>query len=1251
MVVASTVITVLSSSLQLWYEYDYEKQEIEKRIIQVGKSFSKVVARSVWNLDEKSLEGHLNSILMYPEVRFAEVLADMNKVTTSVVRPDKNSYSRILSFDVMNPNNSRQKLGVLNIYLGYNELDKSFKAKGFFILIRQFFDIFIFSISILLIFELLVTRHLRVMADYTRQLDAEDLDKPLIMPRKRSRSFDELDRVAAAINTMRGNMLSYMRRRQEVEASILDSESRFQRITAGANDGLWEFRIDGTYTFFSDQYKRMLHWEDVPNDGLLDFWEKNLHPADKQRVLRALNRHIEHDESFDVEYRILTGTGEYKWVKAKGKADRDKLGNAKFMSGSISDITDLKRANEEILSAKNEIESYSKQLELVNQMASELGEAKTMAEILGISHRYLSLSLNDDLLSIFLHDAKTDMFQTYTHKQDGTVQEDLRYYPLESSMVGVTLTEAKIRFIPNFDKINSVDLLPIHKKGMKSGVSIPLIGSKECIGVLQIASRHYNAFTSYDTRILKQIGSLIGINIERKSYEEQLVDREFQLKSVFESTTNIIFSVDTQFCYLSFNNKYAEVFNTFYNKDIQVGDDLNLLLADDEEDREKLFRNIGQALSGERLYCIDRYGNDEIGHFYFESFYNPIYNEKGQVTGASVFSNDITEKRLAEEELLKTQSRLEEAQRIAHIGNFEWDVLNDQIWWSNEVYSIFGIAPSGNMQDIEYLFEKVHPDDIQSFQKVIQQKQVRFRMEWRIQKRKDLGYVMIIGTNEYNEQGEHLTCQATVQEISEQKVQEKNKIDKEIAEQKSKHKDEFLANMSHEIRSPLNAIVGFSQILMRQSQRMELPFDFKENLEHIKLSGQNLSELINNILDLSKIEAGKITYSFEDLNFKQLFQGIYHINKGKAAEKDLIFQYNFSDKIPKSIVSDRTKLNQVLMNLVSNAIKFTPNGKKVTLSASCVDEQIIVEVADEGIGIQEDRLPYIFDAFEQADNSITRHFGGTGLGLAISKRLIESMNGRIELESEAGRGSTFKVSFPLKEGTDMKLNEEIEDPARIKFKKDVRILVVEDNKINQELMTSYFREMGLNFDIAENGKAGVDKVVATKPHMVLMDMHMPVLDGMAATRIIREHEDPEVNQIPIVALSADAFTQQQKKVLEMGVNEYLTKPIDFSKLLAVLVKYLETEENEDSIELIARKEMDDEVRHYLQRKVDDLLQIPIYMTDQLLEAYQEMNSSLSFYNHPFQSQFDELKNAIYSGEEEELTRILKGINDVKNTDS
>ncbi|HEY0741975.1 MAG TPA: response regulator [Chryseosolibacter sp.] len=391
-------------------------------------------------------------------------------------------------------------------------------------------------------------------------------------------------------------------------------------------------------------------------------------------------------------------------------------------------------------------------------------------------------------------------------------------------------------------------------------------------------------------------------------------------------------------------------------------------------------------------------------------------------------------------------------------------------------------------------------------------------------------------------------------------IQEGTEHAKMEAEKANEAKSQFLANMSHEIRSPLNAILGFSQIMSMTAREANLSDDFRQYLDNIKLSGENLLELINNILDLSKIEAGKVQLSFETINIKQLFKGIFQINKGKAEEKEIQFSYEIDHKVPDFIEGDRTKLNQILMNLTSNAIKFTPSGKSVHMKVLRHDDNLIFQIIDTGVGIAADRVAFIFDPFEQADNSITRKFGGTGLGLTITKKMTELMHGQICVESEAGVGSTFTVSLPLINATSQ-LEKPSDAPLEgVRFQENLSVIVVDDNEINQQLLKILLTQLGIRIFQAYNGRDGLELIARHRPDLIIMDIHMPVMDGMEAIRKIREVK--ALQEIPIICLTADAFTNQQKKAITLGANDYLTKPIEMGKLTQVLSKYFAPQEGQ-----------------------------------------------------------------------------------------
>ncbi|MFH2129339.1 MAG: ATP-binding protein [bacterium] len=377
---------------------------------------------------------------------------------------------------------------------------------------------------------------------------------------------------------------------------------------------------------------------------------------------------------------------------------------------------------------------------------------------------------------------------------------------------------------------------------------------------------------------------------------------------------------------------------------------------------------------------------------------------------------------------------------------------------------------------------------------------------------------------------------------------------KDLAELASQSKTRFLANMSHDIRNPLNAIIGFSRILKKKAVKQSLSAEFTEYLDNIIQSGHNLTELVNNILDISKIEAGKMEIVKEVIHLRQLVNGIYTFNRAQADAKDLKLVCEFDLDPEIKILSDHTCLNQILMNLTANAIKFTPRDKTITIRVTRTADLLVFQIIDQGIGIPKEFQDIIFNSFEQLSDNNQYPLRGTGLGLAIVKNRVDLLGGTIDVDSEVGKRSVFTVKIPLEEVVDQPDEDRPVDLGQ-QFSPDNRILVVEDDPTNLMMIQALFEDMNLKIEIAENGKQGLEKVSAIQPHLVMLDMNMPVMSGLETILNIRSKPEP-LNRTPIIVFSGDAFKEQQKEAFEAGADEYLTKPIDEGKLVSLLRKYL-----------------------------------------------------------------------------------------------
>jgi PAS domain S-box-containing protein len=375
-----------------------------------------------------------------------------------------------------------------------------------------------------------------------------------------------------------------------------------------------------------------------------------------------------------------------------------------------------------------------------------------------------------------------------------------------------------------------------------------------------------------------------------------------------------------------------------------------------------------------------------------------------------------------------------------------------------------------------------------------------------------------------------------------------------IAEIAVKAKQQFLSNMSHEIRTPMNAIIGFTKVVLKT----DLSAKQKEYLHAIKLSGDALIVLINDILDLAKVDAGKMTFEQTPFKMALSISAMLHLFETKIQEKNLQLIKEYDSNIPEVLVGDPVRLHQIILNLVSNAVKFTTKGRiTVTVRLLSEDnEKVTIEfaVSDTGIGIADDKIKKIFENFQQASSGTSRLFGGTGLGLAIAKQLVEAQRGTIAVKSVIDEGSTFSFTLSFLKTNEPAEIDTCDENLDIEFK-NIRVLVVEDIALNQLLMKTLLDDFGFERDIAANGKIAIEKLKADAYDVILMDLQMPEMNGFEATEYIRKELK---SNIPIIALTADVTTVDLAKCKAVGMNDYIAKPVDerllYSKIVGLVKK-------------------------------------------------------------------------------------------------
>jgi signal transduction histidine kinase/ActR/RegA family two-component response regulator len=381
---------------------------------------------------------------------------------------------------------------------------------------------------------------------------------------------------------------------------------------------------------------------------------------------------------------------------------------------------------------------------------------------------------------------------------------------------------------------------------------------------------------------------------------------------------------------------------------------------------------------------------------------------------------------------------------------------------------------------------------------------------------------------------------------------------KDAAEASSKSKSEFLANMSHEIRTPLNGVLGMAQALSLDDLQPEQ----REKLAVILDSGKNLMALLNDVLDLSKIEAGKLEIAAVPGDFLHTVKRIRQLFQAQADDKGLELLVRYDSRFPQSLSYDPVRVRQCVSNLISNAVKFTAKGQvEIAISATPLEGKahlVSLQVTDSGIGMSEEAVGRLFSVFTQADNSTTRRFGGSGLGLAISRQLARMMGGDIVAVSCEGRGSVFTLTFRAEEIEPAALKASHAEAAALSGRgtlRPARILLTDDNAINRQVIKLFLAPQGCEIQEAADGKEALDKIATQPFDVVLLDVHMPVMDGKEAIQRIRAASQPW-SAIPVIALTADAMSGDREKYMALGMTDYIAKPVDQRELIVKLHQVL-----------------------------------------------------------------------------------------------
>jgi PAS domain S-box-containing protein len=640
------------------------------------------------------------------------------------------------------------------------------------------------------------------------------------------------------------------------------------------------------------------------------------------------------------------------------------------------------------------------------------------------------------------------------------------------------------------------------------------------------------------------------VSIERAELADALRESEGRLQSILDNAPVAISLKDREHRYVVLNKQYEAWFGV--TKEQQLGRTLRDVGTDEEF--AALMDSIEDRVLATGTAETAEVREPDIGTaprwVLITKF--PVRASDGTIVGVGTVNFDISKRHAAEDARLESEERYrllaENATDVVTLRDLE---SGRRVYVSPSLRTVLGYEVHEHA--LMHPIDLVHPEDLAGYMAMRselgpakQSASGTYRL-----RRKDGCYIWVENLLRYVP-GEPPRLISTLRDITKRKLAEDALHDaKDAAEDANKAKSAFLASMSHEIRTPMNGIMGFADLLLDG----DLAPEQREQARLIKESGKGLLAIINDILDVSKIEAGKLELERVAMSPSGAVDGAISIVRSDASAKGIELRCELAKNLPRWIVGDPVRLRQILLNLLGNAVKFTESGR-VTVAASLESgagaPRLRFAVTDTGIGIAADRRHLLFQNFSQVDRSTTRRFGGTGLGLAICKRLAEAMGGTIGVDSEPGKGSTFWFTIALVEAKAPAVADD--ETTLVWAKGSARILVAEDIAVNQLIVKAFLKAAGHEATLVGNGAEAVDEVQRRDYDLVLMDMEMPIMDGIAATKAIRRLGE-RVRDIPIIALTANAMVEQVARCRAAGMNDHLAKPIDREALLALISKW------------------------------------------------------------------------------------------------
>lgn len=720
-------------------------------------------------------------------------------------------------------------------------------------------------------------------------------------------------------------------------------------------------------------------------------------------------------------------------------------------------------------------------------------------------------------------------------------------------------------FLYEEDIIDLVNDGKVEVKGKlpKIWMGVPLKLENRIIGVIAVKS--YSDRYKYRQRHLEMldfVSGQIALAIERKRNEDRLKEQTARLKAVVESSSHLIWTVQRNRILTSFNQNYSNA--VFEHQGTRPRVDSHSRSSKpylaDPEFQTFLYEKYAQAFEGEPQHFETKLRDKNGRDIWRETYLNPIYLPDGSIEEVSGISHDITEKKQSTMAILESEEKFRNIFESFQDIYYRTDINGYITLISPSVYELLGCTPDemiGNRIEHYYENPKIQERLLRELYRYGKVK--NFEVSIKVKNRTPIQTISNIRLLK-NADGQPIGIEGVARDITFlKKASEDLMAAKEVAEKSLKVKEQFLANMSHEIRTPMNGIIGMIDLLS-DTVLEEEQVDY---VNTIKKSSETLLTILNDILDLSKLDAGKMQLKPQPISLKWTIEKLFALFGHMAHSKGLKLDCIVSEQIPNSILGDETRLLQILSNLTSNSIKFTEKGG-VTVTLD-VEKQygetllIKAKIIDTGIGISPENINLLFNSFSQVDGSNTKSYGGTGLGLAISKQLCRLMHGDIGVDSATGKGSIFWFTFEANLTENVPINgreTSIQLSKSIVFEgRKPHVLLVDDNLVNRKVAGEILKRINVTVDFGENGIQAVEKVTNNDYDLVFMDIQMPIMDGITAVSEIRKLEK---KLPPIVAMTAFSMREDKEKFLSSGMDDYLPKPVKAEALVDIFRKWIKT---------------------------------------------------------------------------------------------